>query len=153
MHDLFDTPWYIIKRKIAPYIPDYEVQMKGTNKKTRTLHRNMLLPFYGIPDPEEIEIPLSKQQPAMLIPSSDSSEEPLSAVTPVMRRGIIDKKGLNLLPNTLSLHVVIAGKISLIQWTYLTPGQGSHCAGASRNEEHQIDSKLLTGVQENMLFM
>ena len=38
----------------------------------------MLLPFYGVPDPDKIEIPLPRQQLAEVIPSSDSSEEPLS---------------------------------------------------------------------------
>ena len=54
--------------------------MECTNKKKRTLHRNMFLPFYGAPDPDEIEIPLPRQQPADVIPSSDSSEGPLSNI-------------------------------------------------------------------------
>ena len=39
----------------------------------------MLLPFDGVPVPDEIELHLPKQQPTMLIPSSGSSEEPLSS--------------------------------------------------------------------------
>ena len=58
-----------------------------------------------------------------------------------MGGGIIDRKGLNLLPNILSLHVVMAGKISLMQQTYLTSGQGSRYAGASGNEDLQIGWK------------
>ena len=81
LKDTWGIHTYIIKRKIAPDIPVYKVQMEGTNKKTRTLHRNMLLPFDGVPDPQagEIEIPLPKQQPTKVIPSSESSEETLSS--------------------------------------------------------------------------
>ena len=79
LKDIWENHTYIIKWMIAPDIPVYEVQMEGTNRKTRTLHRNMLLPFDGVPDPDEIEIPLPKKQPSMVIASSDSSEEPLSS--------------------------------------------------------------------------
>ena len=62
---------------IAPDIPVYEVQMEGTNKKTRTLHCNMLLPLYGVPNHDEVELSLPRQQPAEAISSADSSKEPL----------------------------------------------------------------------------
>ena len=47
--DVWENHTYIVKRQVAPDIPVYEVQQEGTNRKTRTLHRNMLLPFERLP--------------------------------------------------------------------------------------------------------
>ena len=60
-------------------IPVYLVQMEVTHRKTRILHRNMLLPFCGIPDPDEAELPVPKSQPAKQAKSPESSDEPLSS--------------------------------------------------------------------------
>ena len=79
LKDIWENHPYIVRWKIAPDIPVYEVQMEGTNKKTRTLHRNMLLPFYGVPDPEDAEFPSPKRRPAKMDPISESSDEPLSS--------------------------------------------------------------------------
>ena len=79
LKDIWEIRPYIVKRRIAPDIPVYEVQMEGTNKKTRTLHRNMLLPFFGLPEPDEADLPLPKKQRVMTDPSYSSSDEPLSS--------------------------------------------------------------------------
>ena len=47
--DLWENHTYIVKRQIVPDFPVYEGQQEGSNKKARTLHTNMLLPFEGLP--------------------------------------------------------------------------------------------------------
>ena len=79
LKDIWESQPYIIKRKIASDIPVYEVQMEGIHRKTRILHRNMLLPFFGIPDPDEAELPVPKCQPAKQDKSPESSDQPLSS--------------------------------------------------------------------------
>ena len=71
--DLWENHTYIVKRQIAPDIPVYEVQQEGSNKKARTLHRNMLLPFEGLPVFAEPDPP--KQHKAKE-PALESSDDP-----------------------------------------------------------------------------
>ena len=40
---------YIVREQPNPDIPVYIVQTEGSRKKLRTLHRNLLLPFMGLP--------------------------------------------------------------------------------------------------------
>ena len=43
-----------MKRQPVPDIPVYEVQFENSRKKSKLLHRNMLLPFNGLPVPREL---------------------------------------------------------------------------------------------------
>ena len=79
LKDTWENRTYKVKRKIAPDIPVYEVQMEGTNKKTGTLHRSMFLPFHGLPEPNEEDVAIPKRQPVHADPSYSSSEESLSS--------------------------------------------------------------------------
>lgn len=48
--DRWERQPYIVRRQPNPGIPVYEVQLENSrSKKTRTLHRNLLLPFMSIP--------------------------------------------------------------------------------------------------------
>ena len=55
--------------------------MEGANKK-RTLHPKMLLPFYGVPDPDEAELPLPRQQSGKVTPSIELPNLVLNYVNP-----------------------------------------------------------------------
>ena len=46
---------YIVVNQPIPDIPIYEVKKENSNSKPRLLHRNMLLPFIGLPGPDEEE--------------------------------------------------------------------------------------------------
>ena len=53
--DIWNKHTYIVKRQPIPDIPVFEVQQEGSRSKCKLLHRNMLLPFSGLPCPEEIQ--------------------------------------------------------------------------------------------------
>lgn len=48
------TP-YIVKEQPNPDIPVYVVQQEGSKKKPRILNRNLLLPFMGLPRPDQTQ--------------------------------------------------------------------------------------------------
>ena len=52
--DIWDREPYIVKRQPVPDIPVYGVMLENSRKKSTLLHRNMLLPFNGLPFPEEL---------------------------------------------------------------------------------------------------
>ncbi|MCG7875356.1 MAG: RNase H-like domain-containing protein, partial [Candidatus Thiodiazotropha endolucinida] len=56
---------YIVTSQPDPNIPIYEVQRENSHSKPKLLHRNMLLPFVGLPcpDPEEGQKQRKKQKP------------------------------------------------------------------------------------------
>lgn len=47
--DRWEQDPYIVKAQPNPDIPVFEVQRENSRSKVRTLHRNLLLPFYGLP--------------------------------------------------------------------------------------------------------
>ena len=47
--DIWESEIYLVLRKPMPDVPVYVVQKESSNAKPRTLHRNMLLPFNGLP--------------------------------------------------------------------------------------------------------
>ena len=69
--DVWENHTYIVKRQLAPDIPVYEVQQEGTNRKSRTLHRNMLLPFEGLPVLAGPPSPKRRKPRKELLESSD----------------------------------------------------------------------------------
>ena len=54
--DRWEHKPYIVKDKPNPDIPVYVVQEEGSRKKPRILHRNLLLPFMGLPCMEKSEL-------------------------------------------------------------------------------------------------
>ena len=52
---------YIVKKQPMPDIPVYLVQKENSNKKPRLIHRNMLLPFNGLPRPEDEDLDHQRQ--------------------------------------------------------------------------------------------
>ena len=52
--DICDREPYIVKCQPVADIPVYEVQLENSRKKSKLLHRNMLLPFNGLPVPREL---------------------------------------------------------------------------------------------------
>ena len=52
--DIWDREPYIVKSQPVADIPVYEVQLENSRKKSKLLHRNMLLPFNGLPVPREL---------------------------------------------------------------------------------------------------
>ena len=69
--DVWENHTYIVKHQIVPDIPVYEVQQEGSNKKARTLHRNMLLPFEGLPVFAEPDPPKQSKAKEPVLESSD----------------------------------------------------------------------------------
>ena len=73
--DIWEKNTYIVKRQIAPDIPVYEVRQEGSTKRSRTLHRNMLLPFDGLPVSEDPTTHIrDKPRPVQLKSSSEESD-------------------------------------------------------------------------------
>ena len=98
--DIWDSWPYIVKSQPMPDIPVYVVQKEHSNEKPRTLHRNMLLPFNGLPNPEYVEKPKQKSPPAPEqtsyryssssgSSSEDSSDNELPAVEKKLPRYVI----------------------------------------------------------------
>ena len=86
--DLWEHCPYVVIGQPVPDIPVYEV-VKGhaRNAKSRALHRNMLLPFTGIPCPRTHTpaiIRREKQQSTIPEEGREISEEKLSFVTNVL---------------------------------------------------------------------
>ena len=52
--DIWDREPYIVKCQPVADIPVYEVQLENSRKKSKLLHRNMLVPFNGLPVPREL---------------------------------------------------------------------------------------------------
>ena len=80
--DIWDSETYLVLRKPMPDVPVYVVQKENSNAKPRTLHRNMLLPFNGLPCfnvPDEEATPSRKKvrakpEPEESIHQTDSSD-------------------------------------------------------------------------------
>ena len=53
---------YIVTNQPIPDIPIYEVQRENGHSKLKLLHRNMLLPFVGLPCPTDEEEPENLQE-------------------------------------------------------------------------------------------
>ena len=98
--DIWDSWPYIVKSQPMPDIPVYVVQKEHSNEKPRTLHRNMLLPFNGLHNPEYVEKPKQKSPPAPEqtsyryssssgSSSEDSSDNELPAVERKLPRYVI----------------------------------------------------------------
>lgn len=51
--DRWECEPYVVVRQHNVDIPVYEVKREGSRQKTRTLHRNLLLPFMAVDDSEE----------------------------------------------------------------------------------------------------
>ena len=99
--DIRENIPYIVKKQPIPDIPVYVVQEENSNRKPRLLHRNMLLPFNGLPRPEDEEIDHKRSQqeqiptPEMIEPSySDSSSDSSSEVDYVSNRRSTPRKDI-----------------------------------------------------------
>ena len=68
--DIWDKHPYLVKSQPVQGIPVYEVQQENSRAKSKLLHRNMLLPFNGLPVPTVPKPPKATQRP--VIPSEDS---------------------------------------------------------------------------------
>ena len=79
--DIWEKNTYIVKRQIAPDIPVYEVRQEGSTKRSRTLHRNILLPFDGLPVSEEPTMHI-RDKPRPVQPKSRSEESDWSTSDP-----------------------------------------------------------------------
>ena len=51
--DIWGKHPYIVKSQAVPDIPVYEVQQENNKAKSKLLHRNMLLQFFGLPVPSD----------------------------------------------------------------------------------------------------
>ena len=63
--DIWESNPYIIQSQPMSDVSVYAVKKEHTNNKPRTLHRNMLLPFKGLPYPEESETENHQQKRPM----------------------------------------------------------------------------------------
>ena len=59
--DIWEKSPYLVKKQPMPDIPVYLVQRENSNRKPRLLHRNMLLPFNGLPRPEDEDLDHQRQ--------------------------------------------------------------------------------------------
>ena len=73
--DIWEPCTYVVRSQPMPDIPVFNVQKEGSNSKPRLLHRNMLLPFYGIPVPKDsdTEDDMNKQ-PEVLDEEEESTD-------------------------------------------------------------------------------
>ena len=69
--DIWGKNPYIVKSQPVPNILVYEVQEENSRAKRKLLHRNMLLPFCGMPVPQEPKTP--KQIQLRNVISSDDA--------------------------------------------------------------------------------
>ena len=82
--DIWDKHPYLVKSQPVPGTPVYEVQQENSGAKTKLLHRNMLLPFNGLPVPTVPKFPKATQRPVIVsedsyqTDSSSSSTEDFS---------------------------------------------------------------------------
>ena len=85
---IWDREPYIVKRQPIPDIPVYEVQLEYNRRKSKLLHRYMLLPFNGLPVPKEVNnakpskdiVVEVSDDPYQAGKSSTSSEESLKSL-------------------------------------------------------------------------
>ena len=93
--DIWDREPYIVKCQPVADIPVYEVQLENSRKKSKLLHRNMLLPFNGLPVPRELrpekpprkKIVIVSDDPYQADDSSSSTGELSEEIeTPVQRK-------------------------------------------------------------------
>ena len=88
--DIWDKHPYLVKSQPVQGIPVYEVQQENSRAKSKLLHRNMLLPFNGLPVPTAPKPPKATQRPVIVsedsyqADSSSSSTEDFS--TPAEQR-------------------------------------------------------------------
>ena len=87
-----------------------------------------MLPFYGVPDPNEAELPLSRQQSGKVTPSSEGSKQPLSSSNSSDDTDYRQEKTESVPKNVIPLH---RDTLYTIQLTCLTLGQGNRCPEAS----------------------
>ena len=88
--DIWDKHPCIIKSQTVPGIPVHEVQQENSRARSKLLHRNMLLPFYGLPVPTEPKPhrPIRPQQVTTIEDayeadsSSSSTEDPIDKIVP-----------------------------------------------------------------------
>ena len=73
--DLWESSTYIVTNQPMPDIPVYEVKEENVNSKARLLHRNMLLPFNGLPVIEELDLEPERGQQQRKEPAEESEEE------------------------------------------------------------------------------
>ena len=78
--DIWEHCPYVVTGKPAPDIPLYDVVKENArNSKTRTLHRNMLLPFTGLPCPRTHKSAQKKREKEkveeVVVPSEESEYE------------------------------------------------------------------------------
>ena len=78
--DIWEHCPYVVTGKPAPDIPVYDVVKENArNSKTRTLHRNMLLPFTGLPCPRTHKSAQKKREKEkveeVVVPSEESEYE------------------------------------------------------------------------------
>ena len=59
--DIREKNPYLVMKQPMPDIPVYLVQRENSNRKPRLLHRNMLLPFNGLPRPEDEDLDHQRQ--------------------------------------------------------------------------------------------
>ena len=59
--DIWEHSPYVVKKQPMPDIPVYLVQRGNSNKKPCLVHQNMLLPFNGLPRPEDEDLDHQKQ--------------------------------------------------------------------------------------------
>ena len=72
--DIWETNTYIVTSQPMPDIPVFEVKQENGNFKPRLLHRNMLLPFNGLPVTEESDSKSDRERPQRNAREPDSDE-------------------------------------------------------------------------------
>ena len=98
--DIWEPYTYVVVKQPMPDIPVFSVQKEGSNAKPKLLHRNMLLPFYGLPVPEESAsedevavIPSSETEVSEVSTDSDSSSNTDDRREPTQRYVIPARRG------------------------------------------------------------
>ena len=69
--DIWESYTYVVVNQPMPDIPVFSVKKEGSNAKPKLLHRNMLLPFNGLPVPEESA---SEDEELAVVPGSEIEE-------------------------------------------------------------------------------
>ena len=99
--DIWDKYPYIVKSQPVPGIPIYEVQQENSRAKSKLLHRNMLLPFNGLPIPTVPKPPKATRRPVVISDdsyqadssSSSTEDSPESIERQVPRYVIPQRRG------------------------------------------------------------
>ena len=71
--DIWESSTYKVISQPMPDIPVFEVKQENANFKPRLLHRNMLLPFNGLPIIEESDSESDRERPKRKEPEPESS--------------------------------------------------------------------------------